>query len=356
MLVLAGGISIGVEIAIGCNRGAVYARKSVTRVSTRDAKILTVVAAGEDGEADLRHVVVRGRRRLGAPDRAHGLSAADLELIVIRRKRLETSRLDLQRQTHMLASWTGAFPSGRQELGTRLDGVIDITRGERLTPGHNLPITLLDHLVPVMLENAPLETDGVRVRPDVGLGVVVIQRHGALDGDVAAVRLLARRRPRPQDHAVRVRVARGDAVREVQRGSLCGVRAVGVGGALQDLGAAAGHVRHVDSQVHMRVPAGRAVVVQVAAEIGGQGGRGGRRREGEDDRRVTAHRRTVCYRGGLVRPERKTNELPQVNELHYTSQCVTRVEGSWLQISGIPEACRSLFILCYTVPASSPAT
>ena len=97
MLVLAGGISIGVEVAIGCSRGAVCARKSVTRVSTRDAKILTVVAAGEDGKANLGHVVVRRGRRLGAPDGARGLGAADLELVVVRRKRLETSRLDLQK-------------------------------------------------------------------------------------------------------------------------------------------------------------------------------------------------------------------------------------------------------------------
>ena len=99
VLVLAGGISIGVEVAIGCSRGAVCARKSVTRVSTRDTKILTVVAAGEDGEADLGHVVVCRGRRLGAPDGTRGVRAADLELVVVRRERLETSRLDLHRQT-----------------------------------------------------------------------------------------------------------------------------------------------------------------------------------------------------------------------------------------------------------------
>ena len=95
VLVLAGGISIGVEVAIGCSRGAVCARKSVTRVSTRDTKILTVVAAGEDGEANFGHVVVRRGRRLGAPERAHSVGAADLELIVVCRERLEASCLDL---------------------------------------------------------------------------------------------------------------------------------------------------------------------------------------------------------------------------------------------------------------------
>lgn len=64
----------------------------------------TVIAAREHSQLDIGHIVVRGRRRLRAAERARGIGTADLELVVICGKRLEPRRFDLDRQTPPISS------------------------------------------------------------------------------------------------------------------------------------------------------------------------------------------------------------------------------------------------------------
>jgi len=109
------------------------------------------------------------------------------------------------------------------------------------------------------------------VRLDVLLSLMVVQLDGALDGHVAGVGRGGWRDPCPEDDAVRVRIARGDAVGEVELGRL--VRHVAA------LHAPAGDDGHVDAEVDMA--GGGAVVVEVAVEGGGCQ-RGGQSREAQE--------------------------------------------------------------------------
>lgn len=96
MLVLSGRVAVGVEVAIGCSQiehiSFFFPFSDPAKLATGT---LTIVATGEDGKTQLGHGVIFRGRRLRSSHRTLVVGAADAELVMILRQRLQSRGLYL---------------------------------------------------------------------------------------------------------------------------------------------------------------------------------------------------------------------------------------------------------------------
>ena len=103
-----------------------------------------------------------------------------------------------------------ALAQPRWKMTAHLNGVVDVTRRVGCPTGDGCStVTSSRHKLPI-------DTDRISISSDIGLGVMIVQWNWALNGDIAVTRLQGWCDAGPDDYTVRVWVARGDAVREVQ--------------------------------------------------------------------------------------------------------------------------------------------
>jgi len=194
------------------------------------------VRAREHRNTKRRNIIVSRRSSLRPADWTLQIAVAHAELIVVRGESL-------------------------QVFCFHLDGIVNVTRSIGFAIGNRVAqvLTLGNHIV---------DADRVRARLDVLVGVVVVERDGAADSDIAQVVVTCWGYTRPEDNGVRVRISGSNAMGEVQTSSIHVRR-----GRL-----AFENLWHVDTQARMAT--GWRVVIDIATPVGKD--RRGNGEEGEE--------------------------------------------------------------------------
>ena len=165
---------------------------------------LTVVGAGEYCQFDLIELGVFRRSGLGLSYGTRLRGATYGELVIVCGKWLQPSCFNL-RVTSLCQDRFYHIKMGLPHL----NGIVNITCGISSSTGDGRSATPSGR-------DFPVHANRICVSLDIALRLVVIQRHGAFDSDVAVTGNKRGCNSRPEDDTVRVRVTRGNTVSEIQ--------------------------------------------------------------------------------------------------------------------------------------------